>query len=75
LGIPRDPGAAADLVATGEPRPIDAVRSGDEWWGSVLCAGFDSAVNERGNAMRWPHGPRRYDIAILAELAALRPTT
>ena len=23
--------------------------------------------------MRWPSGPRRYDVAILAELAAFRP--
>jgi diacylglycerol kinase (ATP) len=38
----------------------------------VLCAGFDSAVNERANRMRWPAGPRRYDLAILAELARLR---
>ncbi len=43
------------------------------WFATVLCAGFDSAVNERANAMRWPAGPRRYDLAILAELAALRP--
>jgi diacylglycerol kinase (ATP) len=39
----------------------------------VLCAGFDSAVNERANRMRWPSGPRRYDLAILAELAKLAP--
>ncbi|WP_158842289.1 diacylglycerol/lipid kinase family protein [Saccharothrix deserti] len=43
------------------------------WFATVLCAGFDSAVNERANAMRRPAGPRRYDLAILAELAALRP--
>ncbi|ROP36187.1 diacylglycerol/lipid kinase family protein [Saccharothrix texasensis] len=43
------------------------------WFATVLCAGFDSAVNERANAMHWPAGPRRYDLAILAELAALRP--
>jgi diacylglycerol kinase (ATP) len=43
-----------------------------QWFATVLCAGFDSAVNERANAMRWPAGPRRYDLAILAELASLR---
>jgi diacylglycerol kinase (ATP) len=48
-------------------------RSDGEWFATVLCAGFDSAVNERVNRMRWPHGPRRYDLAIVAELAALRP--
>jgi diacylglycerol kinase (ATP) len=30
-------------------------------------------VNERANAMRWPRGPRRYDLATYLELARLRP--
>lgn len=72
FAIPSDPLAAADLVATGTIRSVDAVRSGDRWWASVLCSGFDSAVNERANRMRWPRGPRRYDLALLAELIALR---
>jgi diacylglycerol kinase (ATP) len=51
-----------------------SVRDDDgQWWISVLCAGFDSAINERANRIRWPRGPRRYDIAILAELAMLHP--
>ncbi|GAB3839516.1 hypothetical protein GCM10029963_06860 [Micromonospora andamanensis] len=43
------------------------------WYGAVLAAGFDAIVNERANRMRWPRGPRRYDLAILVELARLRP--
>jgi diacylglycerol kinase (ATP) len=39
----------------------------------VLGAGFDAIVNERANAMRWPKGPLRYDIATYAELVRLRP--
>ncbi|MEU5692175.1 YegS/Rv2252/BmrU family lipid kinase [Actinosynnema sp. NPDC020468] len=66
-----------DVVAAlraGVRRPFDLGRLDDgRWFATVLCAGFDSAVNERANAMRWPAGPRRYDLAILAELAALRP--
>ncbi len=73
LRIPPDPVAAAQVVLAGRTRSVDAVRSGDRWWGSVLCAGFDSAINERVNRMRWPRGPRRYDLAILAELARLHP--
>ncbi|MER6596239.1 sphingosine kinase, partial [Micromonospora purpureochromogenes] len=46
---------------------------GDRWYGAVLAAGFDAIVNERANRMRWPRGPRRYDLAILIELARLRP--
>jgi diacylglycerol kinase (ATP) len=41
----------------------------------VLCAGFDSGVAERAQRIRWPRGPRRYDVAILAELSRLRPRT
>jgi diacylglycerol kinase (ATP) len=60
-------------VLRGERRTLDLGRlSTGAWFATVLCAGFDSAVNERANAMRWPAGPRRYDLAILAELAQLR---
>ncbi|MGW5054079.1 diacylglycerol/lipid kinase family protein [Actinokineospora sp. NPDC004072] len=78
LGGPTEPLAAADaLVAAlerGSSSKLDLGRvDGGPWFATVLCAGFDSAVNERVNRMRWPHGRRRYDLAILAELAALRP--
>jgi diacylglycerol kinase (ATP) len=77
LGIPRDPVAAAraaaeDLLA-GQVRTVDAGRTGGRWWATVLCCGFDSAVTDRANRLRWPKGRRRYDVAILAELAQLRP--
>lgn len=77
LELPGDLRAATDLaldaLATGTRRTVDAVRSGDRWWGCVLGAGFDSAVTERANRMTWPRGPRRYDLAILAELRVFRP--
>jgi diacylglycerol kinase (ATP) len=77
LGVPADPAlaaraAAADLRA-GQVRRVDAGRTGDRWWATVLCCGFDSAVTARADRLRWPRGPRRYDVAILAELARLRP--
>jgi diacylglycerol kinase (ATP) len=77
LGIPSDPlaaarAAAADLLA-GTARTIDAGRTGSRWWATVLCCGFDSAVTDRANRLRWPRGRRRYDVAVLAELARLRP--
>ncbi|HEV7652994.1 MAG TPA: diacylglycerol kinase family protein [Actinophytocola sp.] len=77
LGAPKDPLAATDeLVAAikaGRRRKLDLGRvAGGPWFAGVLCAGFDSAVNERANRMRWPSGPRRYDLAIVAELARLR---
>jgi diacylglycerol kinase (ATP) len=81
-GFPADPLAAVEVVVAalreGRSRPVDLARmtSADgvhRWYGAVLAAGFDSIVNERANRMRWPRGPRRYDLAILVELARLRP--
>ncbi|WKX69427.1 diacylglycerol kinase [Streptomyces sp. XD-27] len=78
LGLPvRDPAGAARRIARALKedggRETDLGRAGDTWFGTVLAAGFDSRVNDRGNRMRWPTGRFRYDIAMLAELAALRP--
>ncbi|MFF1441723.1 diacylglycerol kinase [Streptomyces sp. NPDC058295] len=78
LGLPvRDPAAAARLVADAlkgaRIRDLDLGRVGDRWFGTVLASGFDSRVNDRGNRMRWPVGRARYDLAMLAELAAFRP--
>jgi diacylglycerol kinase (ATP) len=38
-----------------------------------LGVGFDGAVNDRANGMRWPRGRRRYDLAVVAELRTYRP--
>jgi len=82
LGLPTDPMAAAiaisDALDTGRRRRIDLARmvpadGPARWFGAVLGAGFDSIVNERANRMRFPRGPRRYDIAIMVELLRLRP--
>ena len=82
IGVPADPlaavGTIADALRTGRTDPLDLARitaadGGVRWFGAVLAAGFDSIVNERANRLPWPRGPRRYDLAILAELARLRP--
>ena len=82
LGIPvGDTEAAIDhlIDAIGRPpRVIDAVlvrRDGqdDRWYAGVLSAGFDAVVNERANLMRWPRGKSRYNLALLRELATLKP--
>ncbi len=73
LGLPRgDPAASADLILSAPPRQIDAVRAGQEWFACVLGVGFDGAVNDRANRMRWPRGRRRYDLAVVAELRTYR---
>ncbi|RSM55623.1 sphingosine kinase [Actinoplanes sp. ATCC 53533] len=80
-GVPADPltaaSAIAEAVRTGRSTPVDLARvttaRGDvRWFGAVLAAGFDAVVNERANRMRWPRGPRRYDLAIVLEMARLR---
>jgi diacylglycerol kinase (ATP) len=82
LGLPGHPLAAADAIAdalrAGRTRPVDLARMTTperppRWFGAVLAAGFDAIVNERANVMRWPRGPRRYDVAVVAELIRLRP--
>jgi diacylglycerol kinase (ATP) len=74
LGLPRtDPLAAADRVIGSRRRTIDLARSGDRWFVTVLAAGFDAIVNERANAMTWPRGQMRYNLATLAELRVFEP--
>jgi diacylglycerol kinase (ATP) len=82
LKLPTTPLDAADNVAdclrTNKFRSIDLAKAQDvngniRWFGAVLAAGFDAIVNERANAMRFPKGPRRYDVAIFVELMKLKP--
>ncbi|WP_199512985.1 diacylglycerol/lipid kinase family protein [Nucisporomicrobium flavum] len=81
VGVPSDPLQAAEAIAAalraGRHRAVDLARvttaAGDvRWFAAVLAAGFDAVVNERANRMRWPRGPRRYDLAIMLEMARLR---
>jgi diacylglycerol kinase (ATP) len=80
--VPADPltaaAAIADALVLGRAQPVDLARTTGtdgsvRWFGAVLAAGFDAIVNERANRMRWPRGPRRYDLAILLEMTRLRP--
>ena len=87
LRIPHDDTEAAmrslDAALVAGPRTIDAGRISwmdaetgercERWFAGALSAGFDAIVNERANAMRHPKGPSRYIIAMLAELALLKP--
>ncbi|WP_327357332.1 diacylglycerol kinase [Streptomyces sp. NBC_01304] len=78
LDLPiRSPEAAGRLAAEalkgGTIREVDLGRVGGKWFGTVLASGFDSRVNDRGNRMRWPSGRFKYDLAMVAELAAFKP--
>ncbi|WP_277681152.1 diacylglycerol/lipid kinase family protein [Saccharomonospora azurea] len=82
LGIPQHPLVALDALVSAlrhdrrrrvDLGRVDDAMSGARWFGTVLCTGFDAAVNARANSMRRPRGPRRYDMAVVRELVSLRP--
>jgi diacylglycerol kinase (ATP) len=67
--------AVLDKLAT--PRRVDAIKAhsstGDFWFFGTASAGFDALCNQRANQMSWPKGQRRYDIAMVLELAKFKP--
>ncbi len=81
LGIPvDDTESAIEALAAALQRPartIDAgtigFAGGRSRFACILSAGFDALVNERANRMTRPRGRSRYTIALLVELARLRP--
>jgi len=79
LGLSRDdPAAAAELALRGVERVIDIgeVHGPDTsaLFLTVAALGFDAKVSDRTNRLRWPSGRLRYYLALLIELAQLRPT-
>src|SRR5207342_1596076 len=64
-------------LATGSTRTLDLARAetdtGEKYFVTVLAAGFDAIVNERANAMTWPRGQMRYNLATLLELRTFTP--
>ncbi|MCP2030519.1 diacylglycerol kinase (ATP) [Okibacterium sp. HSC-33S16] len=81
LGIPiGDTDAAVQLLWTAlqhGPRAIDVgvVRHGlhTTRFVGILSAGFDAIVNERANTWARPRGRSRYTLALIRELAVLKP--
>jgi diacylglycerol kinase (ATP) len=86
LGIPHDntEAAIASLVASlaAGTRTIDLAlithqdddgSPTETWFACAISAGFDAIVNDRANHMTHPKGPSRYIIALLIELAKLKP--
>lgn len=84
LGLPLGsiPLATEHLIRAleGTPQRIDlgvaASEQGIEHpFACVFSAGFDALVNERANRLRFVRGRHRYTLALLIELAKLRPIT
>ena len=68
-----DVDAILESVLTKKPRSVDLGVVGGEWFAAILSTGFDSIVNERANAMSWPKGPQKYNVAIAIELPRFAP--
>ena len=64
----RNPIRNIDLYIEREPIAIDLGSVNGRRFGAICSTGFDSIVNERANAMRWPKGKRKYDLAMIQEL-------
>ena len=62
-----------EQVVSSAPRSIDLGNVDSEWFAAILSTGFDSVVNERANALTWPRGPQRYNVAIALELPKFKP--
>lgn len=65
--------AAVNTIIAGRTRRIDLARAYGRHVTTVIASGFDSAVNERANRMRWPRGQMRYNLATVAELIGFEP--
>lgn len=74
LGIPHgDADAAIDVLLAGHVRTLDVIETPAAPVLTVVASGFDSRVNERANAMTWPKGQLKYNLAMLAELRSFQP--
>jgi diacylglycerol kinase (ATP) len=80
LGMPEGDvvaGTHAVLDKLDSPRKVDAIKAhsstGQFWFFGTASAGFDALCNQRANQMSWPKGQRRYDIAMVLELAKFKP--
>lgn len=64
---------AVNTIIGGRTRRIDLAHAHGRHVMTVIASGFDSAVNERANRMRWPRGQMRYNVATVAELVGFEP--
>lgn len=81
LGLPLgDAIAGARVVLNNlrQPRLVDLVKAnssaGEFYFFGSLSVDFVALVNQRANSWKWPKGPNRYKLAMIAELASFKPT-
>ncbi|HEY2769795.1 MAG TPA: diacylglycerol kinase family protein [Solirubrobacteraceae bacterium] len=73
LGIPSEPRAACQVLATGKIRPIDLGTAGDATFIGIASCGFDSDANRVANESKLIRGNLVYAYGALRTLASWRP--
>ncbi len=73
LGIPLDPVAACEVIATGQVRRLDLGRVGDRTFVGIASCGFDSDANRIANETRLVRGNLVYAYGAIRALAGWRP--
>jgi YegS/Rv2252/BmrU family lipid kinase len=75
LGIPRDPVAACQVLASGVVRAIDLGEVAGRTFVGIASCGFDSEANRIANQARLIRGNLVYTYGALRALASWRPAT
>jgi YegS/Rv2252/BmrU family lipid kinase len=73
LGIPREPVAACDVLASGREDVVDVAEVDGRTFLGIASYGFDSDVQDIANAARFVRGQAVYLYATLRALAAWKP--
>jgi diacylglycerol kinase (ATP) len=73
LAIPLSPAAAARLILSGEPRPIDVWRANDRTFLNAAGIGLDAEVAYQANRGGRLRGMPAYLLALVRALGSFRP--
>lgn len=75
LGIPLEPRAACEVLASGPVRKLDLGQAGAHAFIGIASCGFDSEANRIANQTRLVRGNLVYAYGALRALAAWRPAS
>jgi YegS/Rv2252/BmrU family lipid kinase len=73
LGIPLEPVAACEVLATGSAEPLDLGEAGDRTFVGIASCGFDSDANRIANETKLVRGNLVYAYGALRALLGWRP--
>jgi YegS/Rv2252/BmrU family lipid kinase len=75
LGIPLDPVAACEVLASGSAQALDLGQAGSRTFIGIASCGFDSVANRIANQTRLVRGNLVYVYGALRALATWKPAT